>query len=372
MPMERAIVSVTNDLVTDNRVHRSCMALMEAGFVVVLVGRLLDDRTPLDRPYKCHRMRLIFRRGPFFYVEFQIRLFLFLLFRRCSLLFANDLDTLAANYLIHRLKRIPVVYDSHEYFTEVPELQGRAAKKVWEWLEARMVPKLRYMVTVNQSIAKAYSDKYGVHPVVVRNIPMRSVLEPLMGRAELGLPTDRMLLILQGAGINVGRGGEEAIMAMTHLPGFHLVIIGGGDAWERLEALVRSMQIGDRVTLVPRVPYQRLMQYTRNADLGLSLDKDLSLNYRYSLPNKLFDYLHAGIPVLVTDLPEVAGLVRSMDAGIVIEHTDPAFIAQRIKALFKDPARLAQLRGNAKFAASTLDQEQEKQALLALLRAIGS
>ena len=369
---QRAIVSVTNDLVTDNRVHRTCTALEDLGYEVTLVGRLLPKSTALDRPYRTRRMRLLFRKGPLFYAEYNLRLFLLLVFARADLLVANDLDTLLANYLARGRRKL--VYDSHEFFTEVPELQGRFARRVWLGIERWIFPKLRTVITVNLSIADAYTARYAAlrraqrDIAVVRNIPMPQELGPLRTRTELGLPEDRRILVLQGAGINVQRGAEEAVLAMQELPGHLLLIIGGGDAWPVLERLVKDHGLHDRVRLLGRLPYERMMGYTRNADLGLTLDKDTNLNYRYSLPNKLFDYLRAGIPVLATDLPEVAAIVRAYVAGVVIPAPEPAAIAAAVRGLFADAGQVARVRDNATFAAHQLDGAKEMETLLAVLR----
>jgi glycosyltransferase involved in cell wall biosynthesis len=367
--MPRAIVCVTNDLSTDNRVHRTCTVLRELGYEVLLVGRHLPGSLPLHRPYATKRMRLLFHRGALFYAEYNLRLFFLLLFARSTLIVANDLDTLLACFLAKG--RRGLVYDSHEFFTEVPELQGRSARRLWLVIERWIFPKLRHVITVTDSIAQAYQERYGNRPVVIRNIPMHRELGPLPSRKELGLPEDRFLLILQGSGINVQRGGEEAVLAMKELPEAMLLIIGGGDAWPVLERLVEEHGLQDRVRLLPRMPYERMMQYTRNADLGLSLDKDTNLNYRYSLPNKLFDYFRAHIPALVTDLPEVAGIVRKYEAGIVLPSADPALIAAEVRSLMADQLRRDALRRTAIFAASELDGEREKEALKAFLARLG-
>jgi glycosyltransferase involved in cell wall biosynthesis len=179
------------------------------------------------------------------------------------------------------------------------------------------------------------------------------------------------VLVLQGSGINVQRGAEEAVLAMEELPGALLLLIGGGDAWPVLERLVKEHGLADRVRMLGRMPYERMMQYTRNADLGLSLDKDTNLNYRYSLPNKLFDYFRAHLPALVTDLPEVARIVRRYEAGVVIAAPDPGLIAAEVRALMADPQRRATLRQKAIFAASELDGEREKRALRAVFERLG-
>jgi glycosyltransferase involved in cell wall biosynthesis len=369
--MRRAIVCVTNDLSTDNRVHRTCVVLRELGWEVLLVGRSLPGSLPLQRPYGTRRLRLFFTKGALFYAEYNLRLFLLLLRQRADLIIANDLDTLLAAFLAARLRSSELVYDSHEYFTEVPELVGRPARRVWLAMERWIFPRLRHVVTVNDSIAAEYRHRYGNDITVVRNIPMHRDLGPLPSRKELGLPEDRSILILQGSGINVQRGGEEAVLAMRELPDHLLLLVGGGDAWPVLQRMVEEHGLQDRVRLVSRMPYERMMQYTRNADLGLSLDKDTNLNYRFSLPNKLFDYFRAHIPVLVTDLPEVAGIVRRFDAGVVVPSPDPARIAAEVRALAGDAARRSALRQNAIFAAASLDGEREKAVLTALFQSIG-
>lgn len=372
MASKRAIVSVTNDLATDNRVARTCGVLAELGYEVLLVGRKLPGSLPLERPYRTRRMGLLFNKGPLFYAEYNLRLFCLLLFSRCTLLFSNDLDTLLPNYLAARIRRKELVYDTHEFYTEVPELVGRPrVRAVWLAMERRIFPKLKHVITVNGSIAAAYKERYGNEVQVVRNIPVPRELPPAPTRQQLDLPADKRVLVMQGAGINVQRGAEEAVLAMKELPDCLLLVIGGGDAWPLLQRLVKEHGLGDRVRLLGKMPYARMMDHTRNADLGLTLDKDTNLNYRFSLPNKLFDYLHAGIPVLATDLPEVAAIVRGHECGVVLPAADPAAIAGAVKSLVADPARYAALRKNATFAARELDGEKEAAKLRLILLGLG-
>lgn len=368
--MKKVIVSVTNDLSTDQRVDKACKTLISLGFDVTLAGRWLPGCLPLnDRPYKTHRMRLIFRKGPLFYAEYNIRLFLLLFFRRCNLLVSNDLDTLPANFLAHLLKRIPVVYDSHEFYTETPELTGRPfVQSIWEWIERLIFPHLKDIITVNESIAGLYQKKYGKKLHVVRNIPRRIHHIKTATRKELGLPEDKHIVLLQGAGINVQRGAEEAIESMQYTADAVLLIIGGGDVIEQLKQLTSRLNLHDKVIFKPRLPYSELMMHTRLADVGITLDKDTNVNYRYSLPNKLFDYINAGIPVLASRLPEIARIVEGYGVGMIAEDHNPVNIARLINEMLSNEVKRQQWKENLAIAASELNWENEEKTLIELYR----
>ncbi len=170
-------IAVTNDLVIDQRIHRTAMTLLETGAKPVLVGfRRPGSQVIPERPYMTCRLSPVFQKGFLFYACVNFRLFFFLLFRRSVMLVSNDLDTLPAVFLVARIKSIPLVFDSHEYFTELPELMDRRfVRRVWKGLEKALLPKIQYGYTVCQSISKAYYDKYGVRLAVVRNLPMGTV-----------------------------------------------------------------------------------------------------------------------------------------------------------------------------------------------------
>ncbi len=361
----RIIISVTNDLVTDQRVHRHAMALHEKGVKVILVGRKLGNSLPLlDRPYATHRLHLIFNKGPLFYAEINIRLFFFILFKKCDWLLANDLDTLMPNYIASRLLSRRLIYDSHEYYTGVPELDGRlVVRGVWRAIERWILPKLETTFTVNHSIAKLYKQEYGVSMGVVRNIPDAKEPVQFKTRADLGWPVDSRVILFQGSGINVDRGGEEALQAMQYVKGAVLYFIGGGDVIGKLKQMSQSLKLETKVRFIDRVPPDQLFQYTLNADLGLSLDKGTNINYRYSLPNKLFDYIHAGVPVLVSDLPEVAAIVREYNVGLVSDSHEPEALGKLITEMLNSDKR-AQWHENLKRAALQLNWAIEKQKLL--------
>ena len=366
--LKKTIVSVTNDLSTDQRVDKVCRTLTGMGFHVLLVGRWLPDCLPLnDRPYETHRMRLLFKSGPLFYAEYNLRLFWFLLFHPAKLLVSNDLDTLLANYTAHKLKRVPVVYDSHEYYTETPELVNRPmVKGIWERIEKAIFPKLNDIITVNKSIAGLYHEKYNKTLHVVRNVPRTPKIETLTSRESLGLPVDKKIIVLQGAGINIQRGAEEAVEAMRFVPNALLLIIGGGDVIESLKKQVKESGLEEKIRFFKRLPYNELIQYTRLADLGITLDKDTNINYRYSLSNKLFDYIHAGIPILASRLPEIARIVEGYNIGRIAENHDPQYVAGLMNQMLNDEAQNKIWKNNLLLAAKELNWENEEKILTEL------
>jgi len=361
----KVIVSVINDLVTDQRVNKVCETLLSMDCDVLLVGRKLRNSPKLDkRKYEMHRMNLLFEKGPFFYAEFNLRLFFFLIFRKAHLLISNDLDTLLPNYLVKKLKRVPLVYDSHEYFTEVPELVNRKhIQAIWKFIERKLFPKLTDVITVNDSIADLFEKDYGIRPQVVRNIPRKANKIDRVSRESLGLPKDKNILILQGSGINVHRGAEELVEAMQFVDDAVLLFVGGGDVIEVLKEMVNNLGISQKIIFKPRMPYQKLMEYTAIADLGLTLDKSTNLNYKFSLPNKLFDYIQAGIPVLSSPLPEIEKIILKYEVGDFIIDHNPANIALKINQTLSNQELMSMWKKNCKFAANKLVWENEELVL---------
>ena len=321
--IKKVIVSVTNDISTDQRVFKVCNTLLSMGFEVELVGVCRPWSVDLSREYTCKRMKMWFNTGPLFYIEFNLRLFFYLLFKPSALLLSNDLDTLLANFLASKLKRIPLVYDSHELFPEAPELLDRRLKKrIWERLESFLLPKLKYSYTVCDSIKWHYKSMYGIDMKVVRNVPQ------LVEQSPKNIESN---IILYQGNINPGRGLELAIRTMKHLPKHQLKIIGNGTGLNELKALAESEGVSNQVNFLGRIPFEDLKNHTNTASIGILFEEPLGLSFEYSLPNKLFDYIHAEIPVLANPLVEVEKIVNQYTVGELIVDRNPEKIAQQIK-----------------------------------------
>ena len=367
-----AFVSVINDLVTDNRVNKTCMALIECGYDVTLVGRKLSNSLPIPNwSFKTIRFKMIFKKGPLFYFFFNLRLFFVGLINKTDLFYANDLDTLAPMFLLSKLKKKPLIYDSHELFCEVPELKAsRIKKSIWQKLEGYIIPKLKTCITVNDSIAKIYEAKYNVPFYIIRNISDFDQSFIPKSRVQLSLPEDKKIILLQGAGINVDRGAEELIDAMEFVQNALLYIIGNGDVWKNLKQKVSfNKSIQNKVVLINKLPKSELINYTFNADIGLSIDKNTNLNYLYSLPNKIFDYIQAEIPILASRLPEIENIILQYKIGDFIDDHNPKTIANKLNEMLYSQ-QLSSYKKYLAIAKKEITWKSEKEKLLTIIKNI--
>lgn len=367
--MKKILVLVSNDLATDQRVYRICDSIQKSNFTVELWGR--SRRNSMDLPlwdWKSRRFNLIFETGPLFYFSLTFTFFFRLLFSKFDIIYANDLDTLLPAYLVSKLRRKVLIYDTHEYFTGVPELVKRPRiRAIWKSIESYIFPKLKYVFTVNKSIADLYASEYKVEPLVMRNIPIAEEVQLISNRMELGLPENKYLIILQGNGINIDRGAEEAVEMMKYLDDSALIIVGSGDVIPILENTVNQEKLQDKVLFFSRRPYKELAQFTLNCDLGLSLDKPTNINYQLSLPNKLFDYIRAEIPVLASNLVEVSNVVNKFEVGEIALNCEPNYLALKVKTLKNNKPLQDIYKANCKKAKLQLTWENESKTLLNLL-----
>lgn len=364
-------IAVINDLATDQRVHRTCSLLHDMGYDTCLIGRKKRKSPAMPhRDYKYVRMKLLFEHGALFYAFFNIRLFFRLLFTSWDVVWANDLDTLLACRMASKIKRKKIIYDSHEYFTEVPELSGRKfVKKTWERIEGKIFPKLDFIITVNDSIAALYKKKYNKDLLVIRNVPISAKEIKIKTKQELALPENKHIFILQGSGINIDRGAEEALEAMQYIEDCILLIIGGGDVFPILhEILNKNTDLQKKVIIKNLMPREELISYTMNADIGLTLDKSNNINYLYSLPNKVFDYMQGGNAILGSDLPEVKNIVNTYQTGRAISNLSAQNIALVLNEMISDKKHLEIWKKNSILASKELCWENESKKLYEKLK----
>lgn len=361
--LKKIIVTVTNDLTSDQRVHKVCRTLHNAGYDVFLIGRKLSNSKPLNRSYRTKRISLLFNKGVLFYAEFNLRLFFVLLFYKKDVLLANDLDTLLPNYFISKLQIKKLVYDSHELFSEIPELVNKPfTKKVWRSLERRVLPNLKNTYTVSNSIADYYDKKYQTKFKVIRNLPL---MIRTISRGNFSFDHKEEKIILYQGAINIGRGLELIINTMPFISNCILVIIGNGDIIKNLKSYVKNINLVKKVRFLESLTPNELQKITPLANIGISIEEDLGLNYRFSLPNKIFDYINAEVPILVSNLPEMRKIIDTHKVGEIVKERSPQKLALQIKELLKKD-----YSEELKKAKKELIWENQEEELLAIFRNI--
>ncbi len=361
--MKRIICTVSNDLSFDQRMIRIAKTLAAAGYSVTLLGRELPDSRPLnDQPFAQQRMKLFFNKGKLFYLELNLRLLLVLLFGKFEIVYAVDLDTLLPARLIAFVRNKRLVFDAHEYFTEVPELVDRPLSKMaWEVAANLAIPGIKNAITVGDCLAEVFAKTYGVQFTVIRNLPFRN---------HKSIPKERnttFVLIYQGV-LNDGRGLEESILAMIYLVEAELWICGEGDLSQQLRDLVKTNALESKVKFLGKLPPAQLTDLTGQADLGLNLLKNKGLNYYYSLANKAFDYVQAGLPSLAMRFPEYVRLNEEYEVFELLDGLEPTQIAAAVNHLRSDRSRYNALADNCRKAATEFNWEKESTRLLELFQ----
>lgn len=348
--------AVTNDLTYDRRMRRICGSLQQAGFDVTLVGRRLPGSIPIDiQQFKQVRLYCFFKKGMLFYAEFNIRLFLFLLFRRVDGICAIDLDAILPCYLASLIKRVPRVYDAHELFCEMKEVAERPRiYRVWKWIEKRLVPRFPYGYTVNHLIAGEFRNMYGVDYRVIRNMP------PALPEAADNV--HEHYILYQGA-VNEGRCFEQLIPAMKQVDA-RLVICGDGNFMEQAKALVAGHGLQDKIDFRGMVPPGKLGEVTRRARIGITLFEKQSRSNYYSLANRFFDYIQAGVPQLCVDYPLYREIQDKYEVALLLPEVSEDEVARALNKLLTDEATWNRLHKNCLQAAGELNWQQEEKKLL--------
>ena len=348
-------IAITGHFYTDQRMQRISSVLKEMNFHVLLVYRPFVKSGNIVKNTELKDIDLLaikplFNSGILFYLWFNVLLFFKLLFKKIDIFYAVDSDTLAAMLCLSMLKSKPLVYDAHEYFAEVPELQGKSIKKwIWHRLTLAGVKRSKLCITVSDSLAKALELRYYKPFSVIRNVPFYHQ-EPKV------VPFHSPTIIYQGA-LNKGRELELLIEAMKELPQFKLLLVGEGDLSATLRELAQKLKLTN-VEFKGILSPNELKTISAKCFVGYNLLDAQSLSYYYSLSNKYFDYVQAGIPSISSHLPEYEFLNTEYGCGICIMNTKEALVETLLKC-YSDEFYYNKLKENALFAAEKLNWNQE-------------
>ena len=355
--MKRIVFTVTNDLNNDRRMHKICGSLQNAGYDVLLVGRALTSSKPIaPKSFRQLRLNCIYNKGKLFYIEYNFRLFWNLLFQKTDIICAIDLDTIFACTLAGKIRGSKLVYDAHEYFTEVPEVMHRpAVQNFWKWMEKTFVPKMDICYTVSASLAELYKQKYDKQFFVILNAPQ--LKDNLM---DVKQDEDKFILY-QGA-LNKGRGLELLIESMKQLP-VKLLLAGEGDLSGALKKQVADAGLQDKVFFLGMISPEELEILTPRAFLGYNLLENLGKSYYYSLSNKFFDYIHACLPGLSNPFPEYEAINNKYHVGIITNLSVSDIVLCVEKAL-DDPRYYEEIRENCRMARKIFNWQAEEKKLI--------
>ncbi len=336
--MKHIYFTVTNDLSYDQRMHRICNSLAGHGYTVTLVGRALPFSKSLEKKaFKQKRIKCIFNTGFLFYAEYNIRLFFFLLQQKPDAVCAIDLDTILPCLLISKIYRIQRAYDAHEYFTELKEVRIRPViKKFWLLIENICVPQYHYGYTVSEGIADHFAASYHRNYSVIRNMPLLLSIT--------NEPKSEKFLFYGGA-VNEARGFEVLIPAMKHIA-YKLVIAGDGNFMGQVKMLIEQHKVSNKIVLTGMVAPDELRRYSERATLGLSFTEKEGLHHHYALPNKFFDYMHAGLPQITMNLPEYKKINDNYEVAVLINDLKEETLVATINSTMSNDVLLRRLRDN--------------------------
>jgi glycosyltransferase involved in cell wall biosynthesis len=336
----------------DSRVRREARALLRSGHEVVVVhaprgagglGEELDGFAlrSVAPPGWTRRLPSVARRS----------LLLLAFVRevrqvRPEAVHAHDAAMLVPGAVGARLTGARLVYDSHELATGVPYRD-----RLWAWLvgtvERLLIGRAEGVITVSDGIAERLRERYGLAelPAVVRNLPDPEETDPGFEapdlRADLGVPAGAPLVLHLGA-VARDRGGETLVRAVARVPEAHLFFLGADDSGfvAGLDEVARAEGIAERVHFRPSVPVEQIRAHVRQASAGVTLLEDTCDNHRLALPNKLFEYLAAEVPVVASDLPEIRRALTGRPATALVDPADPASVAAGIEAALRDEAEV--------------------------------
>lgn len=342
---------VRNAFTNDTRVEREARTLSDAGYEVTIVADGREGLPPTERRAGAAVYRVA-RRGPnvplLRFVAHRWRLEAALRRTRPEILHAHDADALQSVGPVASRLRIPFVYDSHELWLG-RTARGRsrpydAINRLWyRWVEGRYVPRAALVMVANPGVGPELERRYRIAEVaIVPNYPAEAT--EVVPRDLRDLPSGHRIpadapLVLYVGGLMPHRGLEQLIVAMAELPDAHLVCLGaGGGSTAEIERELERRGIAARAHLIPPVPSAEVVPYAASATIGVSIVQPASLSYRLALPNKLFQYMAAGIPVVASDFPDVRRVLEGSGAGIVVDPENPRAVAAAIRRLIDDPA----------------------------------
>lgn len=402
--MQSIVFTVSNEICYDQRMQRICSTLAANGYRVQIIGvkRSAAAASPIHplygKEYKQRLINCIFLKGPLFYIEFNIRLLFLLCWLSYDIACAIDLDTVLPILCATSLRRKKRVYDAHEFFTEMKEVRTRPIiAGLWKAIERVSLPYFKKGYTVNQDLSELFFQRLQIKYEVIRNLPAL-VTKPssltiqsdkssdvLAETTQRGAKNESIFtsnklnqlihyqlkdkfIIYQGA-VNHGRGFENLIPAMQTVDA-PLLIVGTGNFQKEVEDLIHQHKLSEKVFLHPPIPPAELKNLTPLAYMGITIFEPEGINQYYSLANRFFDYMAAGIPQVCVNYPAYASICQQYPFALLINNIDSHTLSQAMNNLLSDAVLYESLKLVCSEASENLNWEKESEQLLAFYRSL--
>ena len=373
---------VLNNFLFDARVHKEAKTLAQAGYQVTVVA-FYDGSAPeyvYQDGYHIHRIRINSRNWRVWiftqiirYFEFTLRAASTMIRLHPQVCHAHAIQALLPCWLAHIIARCKLVYDSHEFeqgmdfssSTRIPKL----LELTWTWPEKLLIHSTDSVITVSDSLADALARSYHIEqPVVIRNCPESKPYRAGSNylHVKYNIPQDWPVVLYQGI-LTHGRGLIELVQSANELQNLAVVITGHGPLAETLMEAASKITSNTKFIFTGSIPMAHLPEMTASASIGVVLTQNTCLNHYYSLPNKLFEYVQAGLPVVGSNLPEIAKIIQEYQIGVVVDPDDPRNIASGIQQLIEKRGDSI-ARKNTVRVANIYNWENESRKLIILYR----
>ena len=372
----RVVHIVLNTFEYDSRVLKECKSLSQEGYDVTVIaywrkGLKYEEESDGFKIYRLPLKTILWSNHPLIqcikYFEFMVKSIILINRIKPHICHGHDPNGLFVAYFAKIIWRVYLIYDSHELwgYTSHMKSYNRILYKIGGILEKRIMKTANAIITVNESIAEIMKEKLTDHEIfIIRNIPENSEVNSKFSREYLQLPDAKFIIIYVGS-IAKGRGIEKLIRIMEGLDErVGLAILGVEDIYmSHYKKILRNNNLNDRIKFSTLVKPDEVVNVCRFADIGIHPVENTCLNNYYCLPNKIFQYIHAGLPVLCSDFPEMRKIVKTYKVGKVFNIDNTEGIISLVNEMIDDVDKLSKYKHNSIIASEKLNWSIEKQTL---------
>jgi glycosyltransferase involved in cell wall biosynthesis len=351
-----AVVLEIGDVITDGRCRNICESFHRWGGRVTFVGPSDVDEQVVLNGIAIERVRVESGFGSkVLYAHFGLRSVWKGINLKPTVVIAEDLFSLPAALVIKWFTRARVLYDAKEFYFALASLRDRPmTQRFWALVERLCIRFADRVITSGEQDSDVMTERYCIdRPAAIHNYPPRRSTpgDVAFLRRKYSIPERYRIFLYQGWLLH-GRGLFHLIDLTAAIDTVLLVIVGGGALRDDLERYAARVGVADRVLFTGPVPYEKLPDYTAGADVGCALIEDYGMSYRYARPNKLFEYIQAGVPVLVSDLPAMREVLERRPVGSVVDLSDPDALVAEGRRLIEDTEFYNECVGQCSVAAS--------------------